>query len=331
MFFFILPVGVDYRARRYPMVTFTLMGICVVVYLVTLLLGLASGPAVDEWVFGNLWLTPAESQWWTYLTSLFVHAGFFHLAGNMVYLFLFGACVEDLIGRVRFVVFYLLCGVAADFAHIAVAPDHFASEIALGGASGAISGCIGGFLLLLAKTRIEFKWVFMFMLRFWNGEFFLPAWLVISFWFLEDFVSMVVTSAVKTGGGGVAFAAHVGGTLLGVSLMSVQKLWMKYHPEAEEEEEAELVVAPAAAPVVTRMAPPASAPVVRISTRKAAAPVAEELPTVYLLRGEEQSGPFTYAEISQMFAAQNLASDALYWQEGMPEWRSVEELRTPGS
>jgi len=320
MFFFILPVGVDFRARRYPVVTFTLMGICVVVYLVTLLLGLASGPGVDEWVFGNLWLTPAKSHWWTYLTSLFVHAGFFHLAGNMVYLFLFGACVEDLIGRARFVVFYLVCGLAADFAHIAVAPDHFASEIALGGASGAISGCIGGFLLLLAKTRIEFKWVFMFMLRFWSGDFFLPAWLVISFWFLEDFVSMVVTTAVNFGGGGVAFAAHVGGTLVGIGLMSVQKLWLKYHPEADAEEEEESV--PAAAAVV--------APVARIHTRPAAAPVAAELPSVYLFRDGSQTGPFTFSELQQMFAEQSMSPDSLYWQEGLEGWRSVEELRAPG-
>src|SRR5882724_4302095 len=189
--FILLPVGVDYRARRYPVVTFTLMGICVLVYLVTL--GFKwSGDAdtVDEWVYEYLWLTPGESHWWTYLTYQFVHGGFFHLAGNMVYLYLFGACVEDLIGRVRFTVFYLLCGVAAAFAHVLVTPDHFASELPMGGASGAISGCIGGFLLLLAGTRIEFKWVVFFFFRLWSGEFMLPAWLVISFWFLEYFVMM---------------------------------------------------------------------------------------------------------------------------------------------
>ncbi|HLH57062.1 MAG TPA: rhomboid family intramembrane serine protease, partial [Verrucomicrobiae bacterium] len=87
--FFLLPVGVDYRARRYPVVTFTLMGLCVAVYLVTLGFRLANGSAALEWVMSNLWLTPALSHWWTYLTSLFVHAGLFHLAGNMVYLFLF--------------------------------------------------------------------------------------------------------------------------------------------------------------------------------------------------------------------------------------------------
>src|SRR5258705_216771 len=119
--FFILPVGVDYRARRYPVVTFTLMGICVAVYVITLLLGLSGdGEAVDGWAYENLWLIPTESHWWTYITSMFVHGGFFHLAGNMVYLFLFGACVEDIIGRLRFTIFYLVAGIAASVAHIAV-------------------------------------------------------------------------------------------------------------------------------------------------------------------------------------------------------------------
>ena len=146
--FFLLPVGVDYRARRYPVVTFALMGICVVFYLLTLAFQLGNGSERTlEWTVNNLWLIPAESHWWTYLSSLFVHEGFFHLAGNMVYLFLFGSCVEDVLGRPRFVTFYLFCGLVSEFSHIAIAPGHFGSDIPLGGASGAISGCIGGFLL----------------------------------------------------------------------------------------------------------------------------------------------------------------------------------------
>src|SRR6266853_2053588 len=203
--FFLLPVGVDYRARRYPVVTFTLMGICVVVYLVTLGLRLAKGPEVFEWVGGNLWLIPAEAHWWTYVTSLFVHEGFFHLAGNLVYLFLFAACVEDGIGRPRFVAFYFICGLASELMHVAISPGHFSSEIPLGGASGAISGCIGAFLVLFLRTRIEFKWVFFFWFRIWNGEFFLPAWVVISFWFLIDLVMMLLTAAAGEKGDGVAF------------------------------------------------------------------------------------------------------------------------------
>jgi membrane associated rhomboid family serine protease len=316
MFFFLLPVGVDYRARRYPVVTFTLMGICVLVYLVTLALELSNGSAVEVWVTGNLWLTPAESHWWNYLTSQFVHEGFFHLAGNMVYLFLFGACVEDLIGRTRFTLFYLLSGVAAVFAHIAVSPNHFASEIPLGGASGAISGCIGAFLLLLARTKIEFKWFFFFFFRVWTGAFFLPAWVVISFWFLEDFVSMVLTAIASTEGGGVAFAAHVGGTLFGIALMSLEKLRRKHLPESPEE--AEETVETAARPVA------------RIRVRPAVAPAVVETPTIYIFAEGSQSGPFTLGQVQQMFAHHALPTEALYWQPGMEAWRSAEELREPG-
>jgi membrane associated rhomboid family serine protease len=317
--FFILPVGVDYRARRYPVVTFTLMGLCVLVYLIMLVLQFAGGgedaEARIQWVVENMCVVPAESHWWTYLTYQFVHAGFFHVAGNMVYLFLFGACVEDMLGRVRFTAFYLVCGIVAALAHIAVSPDHFASETPLAGASGSISGCIGGFLLLLAKTKIEFKWLFWFWFRIWTGEFHLPAWLVISFWFLQDFALMILTAGER--GGGVAFAAHVGGTLLGVAWMSLEKLRMKRHPEIEDEEEESPVMVP-------------RRPMAANRPRRAAAPAAVEAPTIYLFVNESQAGPFTLSQIQQMFANDALAADALYWQQGMEGWRSAEELRLPG-
>lgn len=314
--FILLPVGVDYRARRYPVVTFTLMGVCVLVYLVTLAFKLSGdSDSVDEWVYEYLWLTPGESHWWTYLTSQFVHGGILHLVGNMVYLYLFGACVEDIIGRVRFTFFYLLCGVAAAFAHVLVTPDHFASELPMGGASGAISGCIGGFLLLLAGTKIEFKWVVFFFFRLWNGEFMLPAWLVISFWFLEDVVMMILTALGNGRGGGVAFAAHVGGTLFGMGLMAIEKVRLK---RIENQEEA------------LEEAVPAVRPMVRMRITPPAAPIEVETPTIYLFSGGAESGPFTPARIQQMFATGEIPADAQYWQEGMDEWRTADELREPG-
>jgi membrane associated rhomboid family serine protease len=317
--FFLLPIGVDYRARRYPVVTFTLMGICVAVYLITLALRLAHGTDVLEWVYANLWLIPSESHWWTYVTSLFVHEGFFHLAGNMVYLFLFGACVEDVMGRARFSVFYLICGFASELMHVAIAPGHFASEVALGGASGAISGCIGGFLLIFLRTKIEFKWVFFFWFRIWSGDFFLPAWLVISFWFLWDFGMMILTMFLNTEGSGVAFGAHVGGTLCGVALMSVAKLFKKSLLLAEEEDEEQIE-----APKQIKRGP------IRVVLKTAPAG-ATEIASIYLIQNETQAGPYTPSQVQNMFIIGSISGDALYWQEGMSDWSSAEELRPPGT
>ncbi len=129
---------------------------------------------------------------------------------------------KDSIGRVSFTAFYLLRGLAAAFTHVLLTPDHFASELPMAGASGAISGCIGGFLLLLAATRIEFKWVIFFFFRLWNGEFMLPAWVVITFWFLEDLAMMIMTAVRERRGGGVAFAAHVGVNLFGLGLWALR-------------------------------------------------------------------------------------------------------------
>src|SRR5439155_6969455 len=156
--FFFLPVGVDYRTDRFPVVTFSLIGINTAVFLISVIALLTGGRESALWIMENFWLIPSQSGWPAYFTTLFVHAGLFHLLGNMIYLFLFGAAVEDKIGRGQFVIFYLLSGLAADLAHIIATPGHFASVLPLGGASGAISGCIGGFVLLFRDSKINFRY-----------------------------------------------------------------------------------------------------------------------------------------------------------------------------
>jgi hypothetical protein len=238
----------------------------------------------------------------------------------VVYLFLFGSCVEDVMGRPRFVAFYLVCGLISEFTYIAATAGHFASEIPLGGASGAISGCIGAFLVLFLKTRIEFKWVIFLFFRIWNGEFFLPAWLVISFWFLSDFAGMALTIAADERSGGVAFGAHVGGTLCGLALIGVDRAFKRGESVDEVEEEAE---------VVTELVPVRSsrAPMrVQLNTARA---VAIEPPTIFLFAAGAQSGPFNSTQVQRMFLDGTIALDALYWREGMEEWRNAEELRPP--
>ncbi len=181
----LIPVGMNYRTERLPLVTLSLIGINTLVYLVSLFFFFKTDGDSDLWILQHLWLIPAQSFWWTYLTSMFVHAGILHLLGNMIFLFLFGSCVEDLVGRARFAIFYLLSGLVAELVYITMLPEHFASPIPMGGASGAISGCMGMYLLLRADAEIEFKY-FLWFFVVKAGEFEVPAWIAISFWFAKD-------------------------------------------------------------------------------------------------------------------------------------------------
>lgn len=215
--FDILPVAVDYQARRYPVVTFTLMGLNAVLYLLSLYFFFAP---------------PKKSGTPGSLIYLFMPA-FFHFVGNMIYLFLFGACVEDLMGRLWFTLFYLGGGLLANLTQVLLTTGDGA-DIPIVGASGAISACIGGFLIVLAKTRINFRWFFWFWFRIFNGEFWMAAWIVITFWFLMDFGSLILELGFSSGGGGgVAFGAHVGGTAAGALTMWLVR---KKLPDFDEDE-----------------------------------------------------------------------------------------------
>ena len=297
--FLLLPIGVDYQTRRYPVVTFTIMGICTAVYLVTLGLWMANGDGVDEWVFDNLWLRPAVSSPWTYITSMFVHGGFLHLLGNMIYLFLFGCCVEDLIGRMRFLGFYLAGGLVAALLEIFASADGFASDIPFGGASGAITSCIAGFLLFMAKTKIEFKWILILFFRVWAGEWLLPAWLVISFWFAKDFLFALLSAVTEHRGGGVAFAAHVGGFLWGFGYIAFEKARLRNAAKRESANEEAAAYA------------------------RQAVSQPEEAAAYYLHFNGEQIGPFTPSQINGMIQMGSVPAEAFYWTEGLDGWQEI--------
>jgi membrane associated rhomboid family serine protease len=301
--FITIPTGVSYKTDRFPIVTFTIMGLNVAVYLVSLGFFLARGESSEAWIFQHLWLTPASSVLHTWITSMFVHAGFLHLFGNMIYLFLFGSCVEDAIGRWKYVVFYLLGGVAAALVQIAGSPEHFSSDIPFGGASGAISACMGGFLLLYHKTKIKFWYFLLLFFRVWTGEFEVLSWIVVSFWFLKDLLFAYLSYSGGTGGGGVAFAAHSGGFVAGMGMIALYKLVMKTLPRKDHEQAI-------AMPAGYRLHP-----------------VRNEIANTYVLDGQAQVGPFTPSAVLEMQNLGSLSSEAFYWQEGMPEWRSLNELR----
>jgi membrane associated rhomboid family serine protease len=153
----------------------------------------------------------------TVLTSMFVHGGLFHVGGNMLYLWIFGDNVEDTLGHLRFLGFYLGSGAAAALAQTAVNP---ASAVPMVGASGAISGVLGAYLLLFPYASIWTLVTFGFFIRFVQ----LPAILILGFWIVLQLFSGYITwgSAVGEGaGGGVAWFAHIGGFLAGMLLLFV--------------------------------------------------------------------------------------------------------------
>jgi len=335
--FIVLPVGMNYETKRLPIATFSLMGINVLVYLVSLICLFTIGEDSQDWIFEHLWLIPGTSSFTAYLTSMFVHAGFFHLLGNMIYLFLFGCCVEDMIGRARFVIFYLVCGFVAELVFIASTPDHFNSLMPVGGASGAISGCLGMYLLLRARAEIEFKYFSFLFFRPVAGEFSLAAWIVITFWFLKDLLFMWIDMQSHHRGGGTAFGEHVGGFLGGLALVGVYRL-VAQKKELAEEEAAEAAAEFAAAPVLPETARPATPErkPIRIRTQPAwatpapaapvATPTAVETPTIFLHENGQQTGPFTLSAVQELLRQAAVSQDAYYWSEGMADWKSVTEL-----
>jgi membrane associated rhomboid family serine protease len=150
--------------------------------------------------------------WSAVLTSMFMHGGWGHLLGNMVFLWVFGNNIEDSMGHLRFVAFYLLCGIAAALAHVFLSP---ASEIPTVGASGAISGVMGAYILLYPKVRVH-TWIPpMFFVA-------IPAFVLLGYWFFLQLASGLVTLGPDVADvGGVAVWAHVGGFIAGLVLIKL--------------------------------------------------------------------------------------------------------------
>jgi membrane associated rhomboid family serine protease len=146
----------------------------------------------------------------TLLTSMFLHGGWSHVIGNMWYLWIFGDNVEDRLGHTRFLVFYLLCGFAAAFGQIVMEPE---STLPMIGASGAIAGVMGAYFLLYPQSRVL---TLIPLIIFWD-IIELPAIMLLGFWFLMQLFSAgAIAVTASTGGGGVAFMAHVAGFITGM-------------------------------------------------------------------------------------------------------------------
>jgi membrane associated rhomboid family serine protease len=156
----------------------------------------------------------ASSQpntWLTVISSIFMHGGLLHIAGNMLFLWIFGNNIEDSMARWRFVLFYLLGGIVANFAQIAVGPNSTAPGI---GASGAIAAVLGGYALLYPRARVITAVILIFFITLLD----LPALLVLGAWFALQLLDAAVNSPL---GGGVAYFAHIGGFLFGLLLIKL--------------------------------------------------------------------------------------------------------------
>ena len=218
-----IPLRDDNPSAIVPVVSWALIGACVLVFLWQLSLGPREARAVvyalgviPAILFEGTRLPPEVAlapPLATVFTSMFLHGGWMHLIGNMLYLWIFGDNVEDSMGHGRFVVFYVLCGVAAVLAQSL--PDT-GSEVPMIGASGAISGVLGAYLLLYPHARV----LVLIPLGFFSQVVRLPAGIVLGLWFaLQLFSSLGSTP----GGGGVAFGAHIGGFIAGLALVPLFK------------------------------------------------------------------------------------------------------------
>ena len=172
---------------------------------------------------GSVCVLGDSGNWYTTFTSMFMHGGWMHIIGNMWFLWIFGDNVEDAMGPVRFFVFYLLCGLAAAAFQVAADPG---SQIPMVGASGAIGGVMGAYILLYPRVHVHM----LFILVFYVTTIAVPAFLMLGYWFVVQVLSGVATYGQD--GGGVAFWAHVGGFVAGVVLIFMfrDKALLDRHP-----------------------------------------------------------------------------------------------------
>jgi len=170
-----------------------------------------------NWIYNNFTMVPAEilqgENLHTLFTSMFLHADIFHIGGNMLYLYIFGDNIEDFLGHLRFLLFYFVCGLVADLAHILSIASTAGLQIPTLGASGAISGVMGAYILLYPRSRIQ-----TLVLTFVITVVSVPAVFFLGFWFILQLLYTWLGI-----GGNVAYGAHIGGFIAGIALGWIAK------------------------------------------------------------------------------------------------------------
>lgn len=212
-----IPLKDDNVSHRTPFVSWTVLATCVLVFLWQVSLGGQAQSAIYAYglipdvLLGNARLPPELDRvpaWMTMFTSMFLHGGWMHLIGNMLYIWIFADNVEDRLGHGRFLVFYALCGVGAALAQALPDPQ---SQIPMVGASGAISGVLGAYLLMFPRARV----LVIIPLGPFSQLTRMPAMVVLGLWFAMQLVSEMFSGP----GAGVAFRAHIGGFVAGLLLL----------------------------------------------------------------------------------------------------------------
>jgi membrane associated rhomboid family serine protease len=219
-----LPLRDNIQAISRPIITYIILGLNILVFIYEISLGTHLDVFINQ--FGavpyNIFSQGGLASYMTLFTSMFMHANLMHIIGNMLFLWIFADNIEDHIGHVMFIIFYLTCGLAGTLLHAVVTP---ASTIPMIGASGAISGVLGAYIILYPKARISALIPFGFFLRVVQ----LPSVVFLGIWFLMQFLFSI--SSIRGTGGGVAYLAHVGGFVVGLLWALPFKFKQKKHYE----------------------------------------------------------------------------------------------------
>ncbi len=206
-----IPLRDENPTRRFPIVTVALIALNILIFFYQVfspqgleyhVLRMGAIP-YEITHFTTVTFFPRISPPLTLLTSMFIHGGILHLFGNMLYLWIFGNNIEDFLGPLRFILFYLISGLGASLIHIAFHPS---SQVPMVGASGAIAGVLGAYFLLYPGARV-LTLVFIWILP-------VPAFIILGLWFVAQVVNVGI-------GGGVAWFAHIGGFLIGLGLLQL--------------------------------------------------------------------------------------------------------------
>lgn len=211
-----IPLKDDIPSSRFPAVNTVLIAANCLVFVYELALGGQAGSFLQSWgIVPRRLLESGLADWGTILSSMFLHGGWAHVIGNMLYLYIFGDNVEDAMGHFRYLLFYLLCGFGAAWAHVLT---NQASAVPTVGASGAIAGVLGAYLILYPRAGV----LTLIPLGFFLQVVRIPAMLVLGFWIVIQFFSGLASIPLaKAAGGGVAWFAHIGGFAAGLALVKL--------------------------------------------------------------------------------------------------------------